>query len=82
MQKEQRIVIVKTIQTDPHGKQHPDYQMLQIPHHKTDKALKQEILDHIMSHHPGYLISIDIYDPDNLPKGAIPDGMTFSLPID
>ena len=80
MQKEQRLIIVKTILTDPHGKQHPDYQMLRIPHNKTDHALKQEILDHIRNHHPGSLVSINIYDPDNLPQGALPNGITFSLP--
>lgn len=57
----------------------PDYQL--IPFTTSLEDLKTDILNHIRTHHQDYKSwHVEIWDADNVPPGALPDGISFQTP--
>jgi len=79
MKEKQQYLVIKAVCTDLDGVSHPDYQMIENGDKIPIEQVKKGILDYALNRHPEYLWSVDVYDADNLPPGAIPDGTTFTL---
>lgn len=72
------LVIIKSMWLTLDGQPGRDYQMVALKPGQDAGQVREQALAHLRSH--GYTdCFVDIFDPDHVPPGAIPDDITLSV---
>lgn len=73
------MALLKVSWTDPGGDLHQDVQLVELPAGYSRERLRLEILDQLETHGRRDC-AVEVFDPDNVPPGSIPDGspVTFN----